>query len=131
LTISTPTLAGLLSAPVSDRVVDWERALVARLESGDDSALAVVYDQFAALVFGVATRMVGRDHAADVTQEVFAALWDRPERFDHTRGTLRTFLVVLTRRRCIDLLRRTGRRVANEQRAHTGAPVAVPNVVKR
>jgi RNA polymerase sigma-70 factor (ECF subfamily) len=93
----------------------WERELVERIRAGDDSAVAAVFDQFSPVVFGVAARMIGRQHAADVCQEVFVSLWDHPERFDPARSSLRSFLVMIARRRCIDHLRRTGRRDATEQ----------------
>lgn len=106
----------------------WERSLVDRIAVGDDSALATVYDQFSSLVYGVAARLIGRDHAADICQDVFVTLWEHPESFDDQRGSLRAFLVTIARRRCIDHLRRSGRRTANEVRAHDGPLMAVPNV---
>lgn len=106
----------------------WERSLIDRIVAGDDSALAAAYDQFGAVVHGVATRLVGPQLAADICQEVFVALWDHPERFDPDRGSLRAYLVTIGRRRCIDQLRRHGRRVANEERATAAHPAAVPDV---
>jgi RNA polymerase sigma-70 factor (ECF subfamily) len=96
----------------------WEAALVERIAAGDDSALAAVYDQYSAVVFGIAVRLVGPAHAADICQEVFLSMWDHPERFDPTRGSLRTFLVTIGRRRCIDHLRR----------GYATRPVTEPNV---
>ena len=94
----------------------WEQAMIARVVAGDDSALASIYDRYSSLVYGIAVRLVGCDSAADVTQEVFVGLWQRPERFDARKGSLKTFLAVLARRRAIDLLRRADRRRANERR---------------
>ncbi|MGD9701326.1 MAG: RNA polymerase sigma factor [Acidimicrobiia bacterium] len=106
----------------------WERSMVARITAGDDSALAAVYDQYAPLVHGIAVRLVGSATAADVCQEVFVALWEHPERFDVERGTLRTYLATIARCRSIDVLRRTGRRAANEQRSIQHAATTAPNV---
>lgn len=113
---------------MSDGVSEWERQLVARIRAGDDSALAAAYDQYAAVVHGVAARLAGRDAAADVCQEVFMSLWDHPERWDPERGSLRTFLVVIARRRCVDLVRRSARRRAREDRVAPTAAATVPNV---
>jgi RNA polymerase sigma-70 factor, ECF subfamily len=118
----------VLSAPVTEGRNAWDRQLVARMVAGDDSALADAYDQFSSLVHGIALRTVGRDHAGDVTQEVFVALWQRPEGFDSQYGSLRTYLSTIARRRCVDHLRRSGRRVANEQRSHRAEPRRTPNV---
>lgn len=88
-----------------------------RVAAGDDSALAAIYDHYAPLVHGIARRVLGTPAAADVCQEVFVALWQRPERFDAERGSLASYLATIAHRRCIDELRRTGRRVANEERS--------------
>jgi RNA polymerase sigma-70 factor (ECF subfamily) len=126
-TVAPPLGPGVAWSTVSGHA-DWERRLVARLEAGDESAMATVYDQYAPLVHGIAARLVGATAAPDVCQDVFVALWDHPERWDPERGSLRTFLAMIARRRCIDLLRRDGRRAANECRAHRAEPVVVPNV---
>ena len=44
--------------------------------------------------------------AQEVTQDVFFAIWRYPERFEITRGPLLTWLVILSRSRALDLLRR-------------------------
>src|SRR5262249_19615197 len=44
--------------------------------------------------------------AQEVTQDVFWALWRSPERFDTNRGPLITWLMILSRSRALDLLRR-------------------------
>ena len=87
-----------------------DAALLARIEAGDDRALAEVYDDHAGLVFGIARR-VTRDEqlACDVSQEVFAFLWQLPERVDLTKGSLRGFLAVLAHRRAVDEVRRSER----------------------
>lgn len=102
--------------------------MMARIMVGDDAALGQVYDQYSSLVHGIAVRLVGGSTAADICQEVFVSLWSNPRAWDPNRGSLRTFLAVIARRRCIDVLRSSGRRVANEERAHVAVPAAVPNV---
>jgi RNA polymerase sigma-70 factor, ECF subfamily len=98
---------------------DHDRLLRDRLLAGDDRALATVVGEFASLVRGVARRVVTDDFAAeDVTQEVFVWLWERPERFEPDRGSLQSFLAVVTRRRAIDWIRR---RDADRRRADRAA----------
>lgn len=102
--------------------------MVARLRVGDEQALAAVFDQYSSLVHRIAVRLVGSADAADVVQEVFVSLWDHPDAFDPDRGTLRTFLAVVARRRGIDQLRRTGRRQARQARAAQDGPRVAPSV---
>lgn len=100
--------------------MQWERSLVTRIAAGDDAALGVAFDQYGADVYGTAVRLAGRARAADVTGEVFADLWDHPDRFDPTVAGLRTHLVLAARRRAT-----AGQRAVH---AHEPATVCVPIV---
>jgi RNA polymerase sigma factor (sigma-70 family) len=95
----------------------WDEAMARRIVAGDDSALAKVYDRYSPIVFGIARRLLGRDHADDVCQEVFLSLWQSCDRFDRERGSMASFLATIAHRRCIDELRKSGRRAANEERS--------------
>lgn len=106
----------------------WEADVCARMLLGEARALDEVYDQFASYVYGLAARVTGDRRAAeDVAQEVFSYLWQRPELFDPSRGSLRSWLGVITHRRAVDWVRReaSGRRA--EARSVDEVPV-VPDV---
>ena len=99
------------SVPAVDAGSQPDAALLARIRAGDDRALGAVYDQHAALVFGLARRVTRDIHLAqDITQEVFTYLWELPDRVDLTRGTLRSYLAVVAHRRAVDEVRRSERR---------------------
>jgi RNA polymerase sigma-70 factor (ECF subfamily) len=91
--------------------------LVGRLLAGDDQALAGVYDQYGALVYGLA-RSVSHDEqiARDVTQDVFCHLWQFPDRVDLARGTLKSYLAVIAHRRAVDAVRRSERHTRTQER---------------
>jgi RNA polymerase sigma-70 factor (ECF subfamily) len=61
-------------------------------------------------------RRVTRDEhlAQDVAQEVFTYLWELPDRVDLGRGSLRSYLAVVTHRRAVDEVRRSERRSRTE-----------------
>ena len=108
----------------SGRGDEWERGLRDRLISGDETAVADLYDQYASFVFGLARRVTGdRTAAEDVTQDVFVACWERPDAFDPERGRLRTFLGTLAHRRAVDVVRREE---ARRRRAARDAATVVP-----
>jgi len=113
---------------VSDASVIWEEGMMARVSAGDDRALAAIYDQYSALVYGIAHRLIGVSAANDVTQQVFLRLWERPESFDPHRATLRTFLAVMARRRSIDTLRGRLRSERRDEQVARQAPVSTPDV---
>jgi len=77
--------------------------LVARY---DEIALAEIYRRHGGAVFGLARRVLdNQTEAEDVTQEIFLRLWNQPERFDSSRGTLRSFLLTQTHSRAVDVIR--------------------------
>lgn len=64
-------------------------------------------DLHAGHVFGIARRVVADANLAEeVAQDAFMALWRRPGAFDPERGSLRAFLLGITRNKAIDLVRR-------------------------
>ncbi|GAC1586252.1 MAG: hypothetical protein NVS3B21_00230 [Acidimicrobiales bacterium] len=89
-----------------------------RSPPGDDSLLVLVdaYRDHSTAVYGLAARVCGRSGADDVTQEVFIRLWRQPERFDSSRGSLRTFLLTMTHNMAVDRLRSAGARSDREGR---------------
>ncbi|MFI7276046.1 sigma-70 family RNA polymerase sigma factor [Streptomyces sp. NPDC049879] len=85
----------------------WDRDMRRRLGDGDAAALSELYDRFATLAYGIAQRILGGDEeaAGEVTREVFARLWERPDRFDPSRGPLRTWIADATHRLAVARLR--------------------------
>ena len=80
---------------------------VARLRAGDESAMGVLYDRYAPVVYSVALRVLGDTGAAeDVLQEVFLQLWRNPHSFDSSRGSMAAWLAVIARHRAVDVLRK-------------------------
>jgi RNA polymerase sigma-70 factor (ECF subfamily) len=81
--------------------------LLGRVQSGDEAAMAALYDRYSKIVYSVALRVL-RDPASaeDILQEIFMQVWRSPAKFIATRGSLGGWLAVVTRNRSIDLLRR-------------------------
>ncbi|MGB3300553.1 MAG: sigma-70 family RNA polymerase sigma factor [Phormidesmis sp.] len=75
------------------------------LRAGQTEALGDLYDRHAGLVYGVSLKVLGNtQEAEDLTQDIFIKLAERAS-YDPTRGSLRTFLMILTRSRAIDRVR--------------------------
>lgn len=76
---------------------------------GDDEVLALAYRRWGSTIHSFASRTVGPTEADDVTQRVFIAAWTNRDRFDPAEGSLRTWLLGITRHKAIDALRRRTR----------------------
>ena len=88
-------------------MVPPDAMLVSAIGSGDEQAMAQLYERYSSIVYSVALRVLGDTAAAeDILQEVFMQLWRSPEVFDATRGSLPGWLAVITRNRAIDSLRK-------------------------
>jgi RNA polymerase sigma-70 factor (ECF subfamily) len=99
--MSTTDIPGRPAAGRSD--LQLAEALVV----GDADALSEVYDRFHRAVHAVAFRVTtDRTHAEDVVQEVFVALWKRPDAYDPSRGSLGTWLMSTSHHKAVDLVRR-------------------------
>ena len=91
----------------ASNVVSPDAILVSAIRSGDQQAMAQLYERYSSIVYSVALRVLGDTGAAeDVLQEVFMQLWRSPDVFDATRGSLPGWLAVITRNRAIDSLRK-------------------------
>ena len=79
--------------------------------------MAELYDLFSRRAFGLAYRILGDgSEAEDVVQDTFLTLWRYADRVDPARGRLTAFLLTVTHRRAIDVLR------ARRQRERRLAP---------
>jgi RNA polymerase sigma-70 factor (ECF subfamily) len=105
---------------------DSDVDLLHAVARGDEAALARLYDQYRAILFGLLVRILSsREEAEDVLQDVFIQVWRRAADFDEKRGKPFTWLVTLTRSRAIDRLRQIGAR----HRLATGAAENQPEEV--
>jgi len=94
-------------AGAAPNIVMTDATLVLGIRSGNEQAMAQLYDQYSPIVYSVALRVLGEPSAAeDVLQEVFMQLWRTPDSFDASRGSLAGWLAVITRNRAIDFLRK-------------------------
>ena len=83
-----------------------EAALVERIARGDEVALAELYDRYSGLLLALSRRVLNDTSAAEeILQEVFLQVWNQAARYDRSRSSVSTWLVLITRSRSIDRLR--------------------------
>jgi RNA polymerase sigma-70 factor (ECF subfamily) len=92
-------------------------ALVIAIARYNEDAFAEAYGRHGGAVFALSMRLLwDRSTAEEMAQEVFLRLWEQPERFDQSRGSLRSFLLMDTHARSVDRLRSEQRRRDREER---------------
>lgn len=84
-----------------------DASLIAGLARRDEAALRALIDTCGRYVYGMALQILQQPRLAEeVAQDTLLVLWWCPERFDASRGTIRSFLVGVARFKAIDLVRR-------------------------
>jgi len=100
--------------------------LVNELIGGSVEAFRQFFRRHAPDVVAVCRRILGDlQEAEDVASEVFHELWEKRDRYDASRATPRTYLLLMARSRAIDRYRsRAKRKLSTEVRP----PESIPNM---
>ena len=89
--------------------------LLERMQARDEQALGALYDRWSARVHALAIQFLGReDEAEDVVEETFWQVWRSAKRYQSSRGTVGTWVIMIARSRALDRLR--ARRRSREER---------------
>lgn len=92
--------------PMPTSVPDDDLALVRGMAAGDERCLAGLYDRHAGLLMAIGQNLLRNAvDTEDVIHDVFLEAWRRATSFDPARGSVRGWLVVKMRSRCLDRLR--------------------------
>ena len=80
--------------------------LMALVHEGEPRALEVIFDRHGGPAFSLAYRMCGRPSMAeDIVQDAFLQLWRSRGRYDHSRGSVRSWVLGIVHNRAIDAFR--------------------------
>jgi RNA polymerase sigma-70 factor (ECF subfamily) len=89
---------------------ETDHRLIDGLRANDREALATIYDTYSGIAYGMALHILGNSaEAEDAVQDAFLALWRQADRLDEDRG-LRSYLLTIVHNKCVDRLRRRGRK---------------------
>jgi RNA polymerase sigma-70 factor, ECF subfamily len=88
-------------------------AILKRIALGDREAVNDCLNKYGGLIGSIARKMLyNSDDAEDAVQEIFVDVWKNAERFDDNQSSETTFIAMIARRRIIDRIRRSNRRIA-------------------
>lgn len=84
--------------------------LLRLMSAGDEEAFVTLYRKRQQSVYRFALQMSGSESLADdITQEVFIALLQEPNRYDESRGSLTAFLYGIARKKTLQRFKRDNR----------------------
>ena len=106
---------------VNSAADDADREVLEAIAGGDHGAIAVLYERYKTMAYGLALRITGDASLADdVVQEAFVGAWRNAGRYAPDRGSVKTWLLAIVHHRAIDSIRR--RRPTTELPEHEEAP---------
>ncbi len=87
-----------------------------------------LYQQYAAVLYGVILRVLGDEHTSqDVLQEAFVKIWQRIDQYDPAKGRLYTWMLNIARNAAVDKLRSKGEIM--KTKIHTGEDIVYNETV--
>ena len=100
-----PAPLAIDTVEASERVHDLV-SLVERVATGDQSALAVLYDATNRLIYSLVLRVLGDiSSAEEVLIDVYTQVWRQAASYDANRGAPLAWMATIARSRAIDRLR--------------------------
>lgn len=95
-----------------DQAAPDEIDLLKRMAARDETALGLFYDRFSKPLYTLALRTLRNEREAEeAVQDAFLAAWRQAGSFDGRRASVFTWLVGITRNKCIDRIRKAERRL--------------------
>ncbi|HET8937143.1 MAG TPA: sigma-70 family RNA polymerase sigma factor [Polyangiales bacterium] len=84
-------------------------AVLRRLANGDKAALGVLYDRHAPVLLALGLRILrARREAEDLLHDVFLELWRHAGDYQPERGSVKSWMLLRMRSRCLDRVRSHG-----------------------
>lgn len=106
-----------------DRLAATDEQLLIAVSDDDTEAFEELYDRYSPVLYPLCLRILqDASEAQAVLLDVFWEVWRNRGRFDPSRGSARTYLVMMARSRAIDHLRASKRRHENRQQLYEDRP---------
>jgi RNA polymerase sigma-70 factor (ECF subfamily) len=106
--------------------------LICQTAKGNHEAFAELYDLTVRRVYGTVLRVLrSPEHAEEVTQEVYAELWQQAALYSPGKGSVMTWMITVARRRAVDRVRSVSSEVARDERYAVAAGPEIDEVWDR
>jgi RNA polymerase sigma-70 factor, ECF subfamily len=86
--------------------------LLSQIAAQNQEALSILYDRYSGLICGLAYKILGNtEEAEEVVIDLFTQVWHSAAKYDHQKGRVDSWLMMITRSRALDRWRSLNRSV--------------------
>lgn len=91
------------------------RSLLTDISEGNQNSLKTFYDRTSNMVYGLAMKILKvPEEAEEVVMDIYTNVWNNAHKYNPDRAAPLTWLLMITRSRCIDHIRSNSKRVSSE-----------------
>lgn len=91
------------------------RSLLTDISEGNQNSLKTFYDRTSNMVYGLAIKILKvPEEAEEVVMDIYTNVWNNAHKYNPDRAAPLTWLLMITRSRCIDHIRSNSKRVSSE-----------------
>jgi RNA polymerase sigma-70 factor (ECF subfamily) len=83
-----------------------DKLLVENYLNGDELALEVLINKYFSLIYNYVSRLVPKDEASDLVQDVFVRVWKNIKKIDFNKASFKTWIFTIARNRVIDYFKK-------------------------
>lgn len=84
--------------------------IIAAIKDKDETAINELIDKYSKLLWKIAAKTISSigtvEDIEECVADAFIYLWEKPQKFDYSKGTLKTYLSVITKTKAIDRCRK-------------------------
>ncbi|MFA6274001.1 MAG: sigma-70 family RNA polymerase sigma factor [Candidatus Paceibacterota bacterium] len=85
---------------------NFDEDLIVLFQKGERESFKFLVDKYTSSIFNFSARLVGRENASDIVQEVFLKVWKNLRKFDISKSSFKTWLFTITKNTITDFLRK-------------------------
>ena len=75
-------------------------------QSGNQVAFKGLIDRYSPILFNFVARLIGRNNAPDILQEIFIKVWKNINNFDSSKASFKTWIFTIAKNTTTDFLRK-------------------------
>jgi len=96
-------------------MTEKDKVIISRIQSGDNEALALLYDNYSAAIYGVIIRICKDEHdAKNLLQDTFLTIWKKIDSYDSDKGRFYTWAYRIAKNKSLNHIRKTKYLIQNE-----------------